>query len=221
MLKKLLVAFLIIAVLGMAALGAGSYFLYRTAAPLIEDARNYARGLSELGKLEADVKNKAPHTAPASGELSEAQVQRFARVQEHVSTALGQRMRDFEQKYRHLTSGGNNAHASVREVFDSVRELAGVFVEARRYQVDALNQENFSQEEYSWVRNRMFEAAGMEVANRIDLRSLERAIRDGTGINDFQAPTVPKLAVPEKNVALVKPYMRQLDDWIPLAFFGL
>jgi hypothetical protein len=67
----------------------------------------------------------------------------------------------------------------------------------------------------------MFEAAGMEVANRIDLRSLERAVREGTGINDFEAPSVPKLDIPEKNVALVKPYMRKFDDWIPLAFFGL
>jgi hypothetical protein len=221
MMKKLLVAFLIIAFLGIAALGAGSYFLYRAAAPLIEDARTYARSLSDLGKLEAEVKNKAPHTAPASGELTEVQVQRFVRVQEHVSSALGQRMRDFEQKYQHLTSGGNNAEASVREVFNGVRELAGVYVEARRYQVDALNKESFSQDEYSWVRNRMFEAAGMEVANRIDLRSLERAVREGTGINDFEAPTVPKLDVPEKNVALVKPYMKKLDEWIPLAFFGL
>ena len=219
--KKLLVAFLVIAVLGFGALAAGSYFLYRAATPFIEDARSYVRGLSELGKIEAEVKNKAPHTVPSSGELTEAQVQRFARVQEHVATALGQRMRDFEQKYQHLKSTGDDSHPSVREVFNGLGELAGVFVEARRYQVDALNKENFSQEEYSWVRNRMFEAAGMEVANRIDLRGLERAIRDGTGIDDFKAPDVPKLDVPAKNSELVKPYMRKLDDWIPLAFFGL
>lgn len=221
MLKKLLAAFLVISVLGVALLATGTYVLYRAATPLIEDARSYVRGLSELGKLEADVKNKAPHAAPASGELSEAQVQRFARVQGHVRTALGQRMQDFEQKYRHLKSDGDHSHPSVRELFDGLGELAEVFVQARRYQVDALNQENFSQEEYSWVRNRVFEAAGMEVANRVDLRGLERAIRDGTGIDDFKTPEIPKPSIPTRNIELVKPHMRQFDEWIPLAFFGL
>jgi hypothetical protein len=222
MIKKLLAAFLMIFVLGIALFATGSYFLYRAATPLIEDARNYVRGLSELGKLEAEVKNKAPHAAPASGELSEAQVQRFARVQNHVRTALGQRMRDFEQKYQHLTSNGDHSHPSVRELFGGLRELAGVYVQARRYQVDALNKEDFSQEEYSWVRNRMFEAAGMQVvANRIDLRSLERAIRDGTGIDDFETPDLPKPNIPAKNIELVKPHLKVFDEWIPLAFFGL
>ena len=68
---------------------AGSYFLYRAATPYIEDARSYLRGLSELGELEKGITNTSPHTAPASGELTEAQVQRYARVQEHVRSALG------------------------------------------------------------------------------------------------------------------------------------
>ena len=35
-------------------------------------------------------------------------------------------------------------------------------MQARRYQVDALNQEQFSQAEYCWVRDRIFQAAGMK-----------------------------------------------------------
>ena len=179
--------------LGIALFATGSYFLYRAATPLIEDARNYVRGLSELGKLEAEVKNKAPHAAPASGELSEAQVQRFARVQNHAAHGSGSAHAGLRAEVSTLDLERRPLAPIGARPFGGLRELAGVYVQARRYQVDALNKENFSQEEYSWVRNRMFEAAGMQVvANRIDLRSLERAIRDGTGIDDFETPDLPK-----------------------------
>ena len=42
-----------------------------------------------------------------------------------------------------------------------------------------------------------------------------------TGIDDIKAPTIPTMSVPEKNRALIKPYLDRMDQWIPLAFFGL
>ena len=101
-----------------------------------------------------------------------------------------------------------------------LRDLAGVFLDARRFQVDALNKESFSQQEYSWVRARVFEAAGMEAASMVDLSQLEQAVRDGTG-SDFKTPEMPKVEIPEKNRELVKPFLNRMDEWIPLAFFGL
>ena len=220
--KKLLVGCLVIVVLAAVALGVGAYFVYRAATPYIEDARNYVRGLSELSELEKNIKNTERHAPPESGELTEAQMQRFVRVQDDVRAALGQRMKDFEEKYKHLKSDTQNGQQpSLSEVMTGLRDLAGVFVDARRYQVAALNKEGFSQSEYSWVRTRVFEAAGIEVANMIDLGKLERAVREGTGMEDFSAPRVPTRDVPEKNRELVKPYLKQLDQWIPLAFFGL
>jgi hypothetical protein len=220
--KKLLVGCLAIVVLGVVALGVGAYFVYRAATPYIEDARAALRGLSELGELDKDIKNKTAHTPPQSGELTDAQLQRFARVQDHVRTTLGQRMKEFETRYEHLKSQNQGgAQPSFTETMAALRDLANVFLDARRYQVDALNSEGFSQSEYAWVRNRVFEAAGIEAANMIDLGQLERAVREGTGMEDFRAPRVPTRDVPEKNRALVKPYLKQMDEWIPLAFFGL
>lgn len=220
--KKLLVGCLVIVVLGAIAVAAGSYFLYRAATPYIEDARNYVRGLSELSELDKGIANNTPHTAPASGELTDVQVQRYARVQQDVRAALGQRMKEFEEKYKHLKSdGGTKVEPSFSELIAGLRDLADVFVQARRYQVDALNKEGFSQQEYSWVRRQVFEAAGMEVAHMVDLSQLERAVREGTGIQDFKTPNIPKPDVPAKNRELVKPYLKQMDEWLPLAIFGL
>ena len=219
--KKLVIGCLAILVLAVVLLAAGSYFLYRAASPYIEDAQSYLRGLSQLGELEKNIANRTPYTPPTSGELTEAQVQRYARVQDHVRSTLGQRMREFEDKYKHLSDNANNRQPSFTEMMSGLRDLANVFMEARRYQVDALNKEGFSQQEYSWVRLRMFEAAGVEVANMIDLTQVERAVREGTGLEDFNAPKMPQTDVPERNRELVKPYLKQFDEWLPLAFFGL
>jgi hypothetical protein len=220
--KKLLVGCLVIALFAAVLFAVGGYLLYRAAAPVLEDARSYLQGLADLSELEKDIANQSPYTAPASGELTELQVQRFVRVQDSVRSALGQRMDEIEEKYKHLKANADNREQpSIGEVLGALREFGGLFVQARRFQIEALNRENFSQDEYHWVRNRVFEAAGIEVASMVDLQKIGEAARKNTGIDDLKAPELPKVNVPEANRALVKPYVDQMDRWIPLAFFGL
>ena len=220
--KKLLVGCLVIAVLGAVVLGVGAYFLYRAASPLIDDARSYLAGMAKLEEIDRRLSNTASYTGPSSGELTEAQVQRFVRVQQHVRTELGQRMNAIEEKYKALRgSTDQSGPAALVELMTGLREIAGVYVDARRYQVDALNKEGFSQDEYSWVRDRVFQAAGMEIGSRIDIEKLQDAIRTGTGIEGITADRLPMRDVPPKNRELVKPYVDQMDEWLPLVFFGL
>ena len=220
--KKLLVGCLVIVVLGAILFAVGGYILYRAASPVIQDARNYLQSLSELGELDRAITNKSAYATPASGELTEDQVERFVRVQDTLKAALGQRMREIEEKYKYLKGNSSkDEQPSFTEVMSSLREIGGIFVDARRYQVEALNKEQFSQSEYSWVRDRVFQAAGVEAVSRVDLKTLAEAARENTGMTDLKAPELPKVDVPEKNRALVKPHLGRLDEWIPLAFFGL
>jgi hypothetical protein len=220
--KKLLIGCLVIALFAAILVSVGGYLLYRAAQPVLEDARSYLTGLAELDELQKAIANQTSYSAPASGELTDAQVKRFVRVQDSVRTALGQRMNEIEEKYKHLKANGENRQEpSIGEVLSALREVGNLFMQARRYQVEALNREDFSQSEYRWVRDRMFQAAGIEVASMVDLQKLEEAARQNTGLQDLKAPELPKVDVPEKNRALVKPYAQQIDRWIPLAFFGL
>jgi hypothetical protein len=220
--KKLLVGCLVVLVLGGILFVAGGYILYRAATPVIQDARNYLEGLSTLGDLDKEIANRTAYAAPANGELTEEQVQRFVRVQDSVRAALGQRMRDIEEKYKYLKQHtSQDRPPSFAELLGSLREISGIFVDARRYQVEALNKESFSQSEYSWVRDRVFQAAGVEAVSHVDFKAIAEAARRNTGVDDLKAPEMPKIEVPEKNRALVKPYLSRVDDWIPLAFFGL
>ena len=220
--RKLLIGCLVIAVLGAIVFAVGGYFLYRAASPVFENARNYFEGMSELGELEKKIANTAPHAPPETGELTETQVQRFVRVQDSVRGALGQRFNEIEQKYQHLKANADaQQQPSMGEMLSALSDIANVFVQARRFQVNALNQEGFSQAEYSWVRDRVYQAAGMEITSMVDLKKLEEAVRQGTGIDNIGAPRVPSPNVPEKNRALVKPHLDKMDQWLPLAFFGL
>lgn len=219
--KKLLVGCLVILVLGAVVVTVGSYFLYRAASPLIQDARDYVQGMSELSELDRQIENRSAYQPPASSELTETQVQRFVRVQEHVRAQLGQRMNEIEARYEHLRSNNSNEQVPFTELLNGLREITGVYVDARRYQVEALNKEGFSQDEYAWVRNRMFQAAGMEIGSRIDIEKLQEAIRNGTGLEGVRADRVPMPEVPARNRELVKPYVERMDEWLPLVFFGL
>ncbi|MGQ0732761.1 MAG: hypothetical protein ACT4QD_03795 [Acidobacteriota bacterium] len=217
--KKLLAGCLVIIVLAGIALGIAAFLFYRAASPAFENARNYLTRFSELSELEKQITNTTPYGPPDSGHLTEAQVERFARVLDHVRTGLGQRMAEIEEKYKHLESNSDRP-PSLTEIVNALGDLAELFVQARRLQVEALNQEGFSQREYRWVRQQMLEAAGVEIASGIDLARLEEAVEQATGVGDVTVPR-PSVNVPAENRALVKPYLARMQRWLPLIFFGL
>jgi hypothetical protein len=219
--KKFAIGCLVILVLGAIVLAVGGFFLYRAASPMIDNARAYVENASKLGDLEKDIKNRATYTAPANDELSQAQVERFVRVQKRVRGSLGQRFEEIEAKYQHLKGNADSTRqVSMTEALAAVSDLLGVFTQARRYQVDALNQEGFSSSEYSWVRERVYQAAGVEVTSVVDFQKIAEAARQGTGIESIRVPETSDI-VPPRNRELVKPYVSQMDEWLPLAFFGL
>jgi hypothetical protein len=217
--KKILAGCLVILVLGGVMLAVGAYFAYRAASPMVESARTMFDGLSQVSELEKEIKNRNSYSGPDNGELQKEQVDRFVRVQDSMRKSMGQRFDEIEAKYEYLKN--NSTQPSFTELMGSLREMAGLIVDARRAQVNALNQENFSSDEYSWVKTRVYSAAGIELTNSIDFEKIAEAAREGTGLESIRVPDQPLASVPEKNRELVKPHMGRMDEWIPLAFFGL
>ena len=135
---------------------------------------------------------------------------------------MGQRIDEIEAKYKHLKANQDTTREpSFGDVMSAFADLAQVAVDARRFQVEALNRESFSSSEYSWVRSRVYEAAGVEVTSAIDFEQMAEAARKGTGIDSIEVPRAPTIDVPARNRELVKPHVAKLDEWLPLAFFGL
>ena len=221
--KKILTGCLIVAVIAMIGLGVAGFYAYRAMKPVIENASNYMDKAREVTRLGEEIKIKSPYEPPKNGELTPAQVERFLAVQTRVRSDLGGQWAEIEKK-----SADIKAKASVSPKDWTLAEFTSVFsdigsiwVAARKSQVNAINIQRFSEEEYEWVRARVYEAAGVELAGGMDLSKIEGLARENAGRSGVDIPKMDLPEVPAANVALVKPHIAKIKEWIPMAALGL
>lgn len=206
--------------------GAAAYFAWGYLRPAVTTVTDMASGVTRLGEatdIDRELRNTALFDPPASGELTADQVTRFIGVQQQAKAALGERGEAFAAKYRELSPrspDGTVAVPSLQDLVGGVKDLSDVYLDAWRAQVAAMNEAGFSREEFSWVRGRVYQAAGLD-AVRYDARDLARAIErvaDGARL-DLPAVTLPD--APAANRALVRPHLELVRSWLGMAAFGL
>ena len=224
--KKVLVGCLLATLLLGVLAGVALYFPWGLVSPVIRTVTDVTEGVTKLGGV-ADIEQGLTTTtafiAPESGALSAAQVERFVRVQRQVRLALGTRAESFAAKYRELSGtqpDGTPRVPSLPQLLSGVGDLSNVYLDAWRAQVQAMNADKFSREEFSWVRARVYQAAGLD-AVRYDARDLEQVIEAMTRGVKIEAPDVRLPDAPPGNRALVKPHVEELTAWLPMAVFGL
>jgi hypothetical protein len=144
-------------------------------------------------------------------------------VQARVRDELGNRWSEIETKAAEIRDKTQEKQKDLTFAeFTSVfSDLAGLYIEARRAQVKALNIHKFSDAEYSWVRLRVYEAAGMHIAGGIDMSKVDELAREGAERTNMKLPDLPRPEVPEANIRLVKAHSAQLKEWVPMAVLGL
>ncbi|HET8625153.1 MAG TPA: hypothetical protein VFM14_16440 [Gemmatimonadales bacterium] len=214
--KKIVIGCLVLlGILGVAA-GAASYIAYRKVSSAVS-------GFAELGTvptLERSVRNRRPYAPPASGEVTERQVERLVGVQQAVRTRLGERAGEFERKYKTLLAKDSATVLDVPELVSAYRDLAAAYVDAKRAQVEALNNAGLSLEEYRWIRSRSYAAVGMPMMD-FDVSRIVEDIKNG------RTPTPPPAIVqlgPTGSPAtqkLVEGHRKVLEQNAGIAFFGL
>jgi hypothetical protein len=211
---------LAIAVIGLSVVG---FYAYRWARPMIDSTANYLDRARELSRLADRITNKSPYVQPEKGELTAVQVERFVAVQTRVRDELGARWTEIESKSAQIRekTRENKRDLMFAEFTSVFSDLAGIYSEARRAQVNALNVQRFSDAEYTWVRRRVYEAAGVEIAGGIDMSKIEELAREGAMKSNVKLPDMPKPTVPEANIKLVKPHLAKIKEWVPMAFLGL
>lgn len=172
--KKLVIGCSLALVLCVIAASAGFYyFVYRP-------ARTFVASISQIGdvaELDAKVVNTTAFTAPADGRLSEAQVRRFVSVQESLQARMGTKATQLQVKYKAIQER-KDAGVALADVVGAYRDLFDVIAEAKKAQVDALNAQALSLNEYAWVKTRFYEAAGVS-ATGIDLREMVSRVQSG------------------------------------------
>src|SRR5690606_23135596 len=177
--------------------------------------------------IEGDIRNTEAFQPPASGELTPEQVSRYVQVQQYVREQLGPRVEELNRQYAAVSERIDRDDATVLDaarMAGAVRDLARIFVEAKRTQVQALNNAGFSLAEYEWVRRQLYAAAAIPLVN-MDVGAIVRGIQEGnvspeTGQASFDGIVSPE-DVPQKNRELAEPHRKLLEENAPLAFFGL
>lgn len=221
--KRILGGCLIVFAIAVVGLGVAGFYAYRAAKPMLDSAADYVGRARQLAQLSDQVRNQTPYAAPADSRLTTAQLDRFLAVQTRVRSELGDRWTAFEKKSEALRqrADGKRSDWTLSDVSGLFSDFTNIYLEARKAHVNALNVHKFSDDEFSWVRRRVYEAAGMQLAGSIDTSAIEAMARDSAQKSGVTIPAIPRPAVPEANVTLVKPHAAKLRDWLPLAMLGL
>lgn len=212
--KKLAIGCALVMLVALVVAGGGAFFLWQR---YVKPMTGTIAEFSQFADIEKQVRNTSAFAAPAAGELTEDMVKRFASVQETMQARLGPRLDQLKAKYKAIDT--ERRRASFVEAVNAVKDLSGTLVEAKRVQVEALNRAGFSVKEYEWIRTKVYAAAGM-VTSGLDLKNIQKMATEA-GRGQARAPEETVSEEPARNRELVAPYRKKLQEWVPLAYFGL
>jgi hypothetical protein len=218
--KKLAIGCLVIVVVAGAVLAGVGYYGYMkvksTVAQLAE--------LGKIGDIEKGVKVKTPFAPPESGALTQKEVSQLVQIQGRIHDRLGQNVAAFQRNYQALAQKKDATVVDLPQILSAYRDLASTWLDAKRAQVDALNEAGISLDEYRWVKAQAYRALDVPYME-IDFSKLADQVRDAAKQQSGEAPLTTASATsapqPSGNKTLVEPHRKSLEDFMALASFGL
>lgn len=190
-------------------------------------ARPVMSGLSafeEIHQSNERIDNRDSYEPLASGELTRSQVERFVAVQRAIHEQMEQRLTRFEEKYRQVSEEWEQRQPGYREALQVWTDLGKLYAEVKTIQVDALNAQDFSLEEYHYVRRSFYQSMGLGLVS-YNLDAIAEAASEGSMGTDFENYRSEWSELPdetlEKNRELVSEYTDQAEEWLVFAWWGL
>src|SRR6185503_14765588 len=105
-------------------------------------------------------------------------------------------------------------------LLSAYRDMARALVDAKRAQVEALNDVGLSLDEYRWIRSEAYRALGVPFVDMDVAQILERS-RNGGDPGAVSLGGAFTGTGPAANLKLVEKFRKPLEDYMPLATFGL
>ncbi len=178
----------------------------------------------EVHETNEKIENRASYSPPSDGTLQEEQVERFVDVQRQIREGLEQRLGEMEEKYEQINNEWEQREPTYREAIAVWSDLGRLYADAKEIQVEALNEEGFSLEEYRYVRSSFYRSLGFELID-YNLDSIAEAASEGDLGTDFERfrsewEEIPQESV-EKNRELVSQYADGAEEWMAFAWWGL
>lgn len=203
---KFVAGCLIVLVVVVVGGGGVAYFMFLK--PGMDFAGDVVRFGQEFQEINEGLEDRSRFQPPSSGALDEDRFQRFLGAQGQMRERLSARLSELEAKYETIQADLDAADAepSMRQMANAYRDLGDLLLEAKRAQVEAINDHDFSLEEYTWTRNQVYRAIGQQVA----VAGVGEEGNAGAGSS-----------VDADTVALVEPHTEELMETHVLAWWGL
>ncbi len=179
--------------------------------------------LNEIHEINTQIDNQSAYQPPADGELTENQVERFVTVQENIERRLEDRLTEFQEKYEALDEEMQNREPTMGEIMDAYGDIIDLYSDAKQIQVEELNEENFSLQEYRYVQQSFYQALGTELFS-YNIDQIAEAASSGDfnmNLEEFESAQEEMQQVPEVNRQLVSEYADSADTWLVFAWWGL
>ncbi len=176
--------------------------------PTYQFATDASRMATEFQELDQRIERRGQFAPPADGQLDEARFQRFLAAQQQMRAAMAGRLEELDEKWQTMRDErrGRREDPNLIELVTAYRDLGDLLLAGKRAQVEALNAQRFSLEEYVWVRNQVYRALGEEIA-----------------VTAFGEQGHPELTrqVSDDVIAMVSPHRDEIMEAYALAWFGL
>jgi hypothetical protein len=205
----------IVVLVGVAIAGIGYYGYLKVKSTVAQFAE-----LRQIPDIERGIKIQTVFTVPASGELTEKQVERLMLVERRVHERLGQDFAAMERNYKSLTDKKEATITDLPALMSAYKDMAAAWMNAKRAQVEALNEAGLSLSEFRWIRNEAYRTLGVPFVDLDFGRIAGQAQRGQTA----EAPIVGGAfggTGTAANLKLVERYRKELEKYVPLASFGL
>ncbi len=211
--KKVAIGCAVVVGLLVLVLGIGGYYFYsKFMADFVE--------LAEIPALNEQVDDQTTYTPPADARMTAQQVERYIGVQQFIRNELGARFRELEEKYEALSRSldEDDREPSIRELFEAWGDVVSLVMDAKRAQVDALNDAGMSLSEYYWIRQQTLLALGYGSF----AWNLEALAEDPSVMLSPPSPEeAAELEAAQHNRALLQEHEDTIEEWLALSFFGL
>jgi hypothetical protein len=219
--KKVAIGCLIVLVVLGVAGAFGAFYVYHYVRSRVTTTIAKFEAFSKGPELERQIRNTSTFTAPASGLLAPAQMERFVAVQTAVRAQMGARFADLEKRYKALLDKKEATALDLPELIAAYGDLAQIWIAAKQAQVDALNAQGLSLSEYRWVRDHSYRALGIPLVS-VDVSEIIAKASRG---EDVEQPRTLEGSIgptgPAENQKLVERFKKHLEDHAALAIFGL
>jgi hypothetical protein len=214
--KKLAIGCGIVVLVAGVALAGITYYGYMK----VKSTYQQFAQLGQVGDIERGVRVQSAFTPTPSGQLTQKQVDQLLKVITRVHDRLGHNLDAFQRNYQTLAQKKEATVVDLPALFSAYRDIAAGWIDAKKAQVDALNEVGLSLAEYRWIRAQAYQALDIPFF-AVDFGKLAEQLKSGTPPAEAPLDPVPIGAAPAANKALLEGHRKQLEDYLPLVAFGL